>query len=189
MVRDKLQVADGMKLVEYNITFDDAFIVEMVRRYRQVHKWRSLRLALKWLAGAFLAFAVVSSLVQQWWGVAAMWAVALGVLVASPRIDYWLAKRRWRKSPSRGEKVHMSLGPGGVHSIGRTHDSQLAWTAFSQAVSLPDGMLLYQGPHLFQWLPDSALIAGTREEVEAILRDAFVSERGKGEQSLAAESR
>jgi hypothetical protein len=167
-------------MTEYQVTYDDAFLVEMVRRYRQIHTWRWLRVALKLLATGFLAIDVVSSIYQQWWGMAAMWGAAIAALWASPWIDYWRVKRRFRLSPFHGERVHISLGAEGVHTVGRTHNSRLTWMAYSHAVVLSDGVLLYWGPDLFQWLPDSAIVSGKREDVVALLRDGHQRERGEG---------
>jgi hypothetical protein len=175
-------------VVEYQIAFDDSFFVAMLRRYREVHAWRRTRVVVKVLLILFLVVCVAGSLAQKWWGMAGFWAAVIGLLLASPRIDYWIAKRRFRLSPFRDESIRLSMGPDGVHSVSSSHDQRMAWRAYTKAYKLDDGILLLMGPHLFQWLPDAAMVAGTRADADALIR-GIAPEASQAEQSLAAESR
>ncbi|HEY2343942.1 MAG TPA: YcxB family protein [Chthoniobacteraceae bacterium] len=49
--------------------------------------------------------------------------------------------------------------------------SQISWDAYTSAQRLKDGFLLFQGPHLFNWLPFAAIVEGSVEDAESLLRD------------------
>ncbi len=153
---------------EYRIPFDDVFLVEILGRHRRTKKRRMI--AIKGFVGCFLVFAAVSSLMQGWPGMAAFWVFLVVAILFSHRIDYWLAQRAFRRSPSCGKIVTLTVGPEGVHTVSNTHDAKVAWAAYTSASIFPDGMMLYQGPGVFQWLPDRLLVSGTRAGAESIVR-------------------
>ena len=56
----------------------------------------------------------------------------------------------------------MRLSDDGMSSSGKRGEGRLDWSGFSRARRFADGLLLFQGPHLFHWFPDSACThAGT----------------------------
>jgi hypothetical protein len=161
---------------EYHIPFDDAFLVEMLGRHRRTKSRRMI--AVKGFLGCFLVVAAISSLMQGWLGMAAFWAFLVVAMLYSHRIDYWLARRRFLRSPLCGGIVTLTVGPEGVHTVSNFHDSRVAWTAYTSAYMFSDGMLLYQGPGVFQWLPDRLLMSGTRAGAESIVRTRINDVRG-----------
>ena len=50
------------------------------------------------------------------------------------------------------------LSDGGSHAIGLNSEVRIGWDRFTKARRVHDGLLLYQGPGVFNWLPDSAAV-------------------------------
>lgn len=82
----------------------------------------------------------------------------LGAILLGDPIDAWLVKRRLRKSPFHNNDLSFRLSPEEIHITGNNEDARLKWSAFSKARRFRDGLLLYQGPQFFNWLPDSASV-------------------------------
>jgi hypothetical protein len=47
----------------------------------------------------------------------------------------------------------------------------LTWEAFTAARRFDDGVLLFQGPWLVNWLPAEAITQGSLTELELLLRE------------------
>ena len=175
-------------MAEYLIHFDDGFLIGSFRRHWALQPSRMAFKVVKGCAAVLLAVACVSSASRGWVGMALLWASLIAALLMSHQVDYWLIRRRFRRSPYRGETVRTAVNPEGVHSVAVTHDARFQWSAYTQAIGLADGIMLYQGPSVFQWLPDASLVSGNRRDVEQVIR-ARVQSRGLGEPTDAADSR
>ena len=175
-------------MAEYLIHFDEGFLIRSFRRHWGLQPSRVAFKVVKACAAVLLAVACLSSAVHGWVGMAVFWAILIVVLLMSHQVDYWLMRRRFRRSPYRGETVRLSVEPEGVHSVAGTHEATFKWSAYTRAIGLPDGIMLYQGPSFFQWLPDASLVSGNRRDVEHVVR-SHVQSRGMGEPTDAADSR
>lgn len=155
---------------EYRFKFDEAFLIEAFRKYRKQHGTRYVSLAMKSIAGLLLlALAAFSAWQINWW--LAVFFVALVLLMFNGHlIDYWLIKRRFRRSPYWNDNMVSNLTAEGLHAVGSHSDSKLGWAVFTKARYFRDGFLLFQGPGLFNWLPDAALSDGSRAEVESLIQ-------------------
>ena len=173
---------------EYQIDVTDAFFMEVLRRRRRDSRFRWLRVLLKVLAGTVVLVACVSSLLRGWWGMAIFWGALVVLLMFVHHVDLWVARRRFRLSPMRGERVRLYIEADGLRSESPKHQSMLMWSRFTHAKIFHDGIELHMEPGLAQWLPDTAIVAGTRAEIESLIPNRLVRNE-KGEQSLAAESR
>ena len=109
------------------------------------------------LALALAAFALAF---QVWWLAALFFATAV-VIFPNHQFTSWSIKRRFRKSPHRNDDTLITLASEGLHGVATKGHSTLAWAAFTKARRFPDGFLLFQGPDVFNWLPDDALIDGS----------------------------
>lgn len=66
----------------------------------------------------------------------------------------------------------MELSEEGIRAESEVETSQLRWNAFTQAVIFDDGVLMFQGPKMVNWIPDRAL----DDEADArVLRDLVTS--------------
>jgi hypothetical protein len=136
-------------MAEYLIHFDDGFLIRSFRRHWALQPSRIAFKVVKACAAVLLAVGCLSSAAQGWAGMAIFWAILIVVLLMSHQVDYWLMRRRFRRSPYRGETVRLSVEPEGVHSVAGTHDARFQWSAYTRAIGLPDGIMLYQGPSVF----------------------------------------
>ncbi|GAA6142609.1 YcxB family protein [Hydrogenophaga sp. 5NK40-0174] len=150
---------------EYRFEFSEDHLLTSLLRYRQQIWWRRLFLALKWVLAAAFAIPMLVAIYMGVPALAGLFGAVLFALVLGWPIDAWLIRRRFRNSPYHGDNIVLSLSDGGVRIVGRSSDSQIAWSAFTKARRFRDGVLLFQGPGMFNWLPDSAALEPTTLEV------------------------
>lgn len=81
----------------------------------------------------------------------------LGMTLLGWPIDAWIARRRFRKSPFHNDEIVFALSEDGTHAVGLNSEVRAGWAVFTKARRFKDGMLLFKGPGVFSWLPDSAI--------------------------------
>jgi hypothetical protein len=95
----------------------------------------------------------------------------LGAIFLGDPIDAWIARRRLRKSPFHNNDLSFRISSTELHVTGTNEDSHLKWSAYSKVRRFSDGLLLFQGPSFFNWLPDSAAVDTTSiEQAQVIAR-------------------
>jgi len=144
--------------ITYRFRFTDEFLVAAMLKYRSQLWWRRPFQGLKWVLALALAglFALCVAYQLRWPALA--FAAVLGALVLGWPIDKALLLWRFRKSPFRDDDLEFTLSDVGVLTVGKTSEIRLAWSAYTKARRFNDGLLLFQGPHLFNWLPDTAAV-------------------------------
>lgn len=160
----------------FEVTNSETFLIEMFRRYR--HSRRSSRyiailkvfLALC-LVAVFAVFILSTILFRAPVAIILIPMIFLWLLRYSHLIDEWLIIRRFRKSPFYNEHYQAVLSPDGFTATGNLSTVQYNWAVFTEAHRMEDGFLLLQGPRVFSWLPMSALVAGTPDEVDKLIRN------------------
>jgi len=80
------------------------------------------------------------------------------------------SRRRIRKIPTLNDDWVMRLSDDGVSSSSKRSEGRLDWSGFSRARRFADGLLLFQGPHLFHWFPDSACAHPALSDVGDLVR-------------------
>lgn len=154
----------------YRFQFDEEFLIECFRKYRRQHGTRFIILAIKLVAGPpLLALAVFCAWESNW----KMAILPFGLVLAmfgGHLIDYWLIKRRFRKSPYWNDNVAVSVTADGINAVGSRSDTKFAWTVITRARRFANGFLLFQGPGMLNWLPDTALSDSTPVEVESLIQ-------------------
>src|SRR5205085_2179243 len=86
-------------------------------------------------------------------------------------IDYWLARRAFPTSPYGNENYTIEISEDGFHAKSPKSETKLAWSIFTKASHFKDGILLFQGPRFFNWLPFSALVdSKQKHELEKLLQ-------------------
>jgi len=110
---------------------------------------------------------------------------ALPFSASRSRIDIFLPigrcgfRRRIRKIPTLNDDWVMRLSDDGMSSSGKRGEGRLDWSGFSRAHCFADGLLLFQGPHLLHWFPDSACTQPTLpSEVGDLVRRLQLSMSG-----------
>ena len=151
--------------------FDSDYLVEARKRYKRQQWSRWLPLPLRLLVVVIFVAAGVWML-RKGDVVFGLFVVSYGAFLAlAHHVDYWLARRSFRKSPFRDEVVTIEFAEAGVHSQSSKHDSQVQWSAFTKVAHFRDGVLVFLGPKRFDWIPFSSLSgANDAAELEALLR-------------------
>lgn len=156
-------------MAEYEYQFTEQHLVASASRYRQQAAARLWLFIFKLVgivgAAALLGLCLYSRLVWP----SAIFAILIVLLALGPRIDYWVMKRRFRRSPFYNGDVRVWISSSGVVSSDPQCKVELAWSAFTEAHRFPDGFLVLFGPQQFYWWPDSALRDGSVSEVESLL--------------------
>jgi hypothetical protein len=156
---------------EYRFQFTEDFLLEAFAHYRRQISWYRWLQLMKGVCALITAVLVGIAIFAKAWGVAAVLASFLILILVAHRIDAWLARRRFRKSPYHNDHVVLRLTERGVEVTGKTTENRLSWATFTKVRRFADGLLLFQGPHVFNWLPDSATDAETIRRAEVLARE------------------
>jgi hypothetical protein len=164
-----------MNTVEFRMRFTEEYLLESLARYRRQLWWRSQYGALRWALAVVLALLVALAFYHRAlmpaYVLGGFLGALLGMMFLGDPIDAWIARRRFRKSPFHNNDLIFRISQAELHVTGTNEDSHLKWSAYSKARRFSDGLLLFQGPHLFNWLPDSAAVdAISIEQAQAIAR-------------------
>jgi hypothetical protein len=157
--------------VVYKIQFTEEFLVEATRRYRDQLWWRAPFIGFKWLLALALVGLFTICVVAEIYWVAFIFSVIIGSLTPGWPIDRALIRHQFRKSPYCGSDVTIQMDNDGFRASQDQGNVDLRWNAFTKARRLKNGILLFQGPHVYNWLPDNALEdIGALEEAEKLIR-------------------
>jgi len=156
---------------QYQFVFSEDFLVAANVRYRRQHPWHRFSHGVNGvLAFMLLALGAFFALMVKLWLVIPFGAIAGSLFLGQP-IDAWILRRRFRKSPYYNDAISLTLSDEGFLGVGRTSEARLQWPVFTKARRFSDGLLLFQGPQVFHWLPDSAAaFPGAIEETERLVR-------------------
>jgi hypothetical protein len=160
---------------QYRFRFSEDHLLTSFLRYRQQLWWRRAFLGLKWILAApfaaLLGLAVYSGAKVLAAIVGGLCGAMVGALLLGWRIDAWLIRKRFRKSPFHDDEITFSVSESGSRVIARDSEVRIGWSKFTRARRFPDGLLLFQGPGVFNWLPDSAAVElATVKEAETLVR-------------------
>jgi len=157
-------------MAEYSFRFTEQHLVATASRLRQQARSRFWQSPIKFLCflglGLLFVFCAYHFIVMP----SVVFGVFLVLLAAGPRFDYWLMKRRFRRSPYYDNEYRISVTPSGYLASSTQSRVELAWSAFTKAQRFPDGFLVLTGPQVCYWWPDSSLVTGSISEVESLLK-------------------
>lgn len=160
---------------QYRICLTEDYLVECAQRYRTQSPNRIWVLPLKAIGFLGLAGLTVVGISAKSFSMAAIPGFFLLLLLAGPRFDYWLMKRRFRRSPFRDDVLLVDLSEAGYKSEANSGKAEIPWRTFTKGRRFDDGFLLFIGQSQFHWWPDSALIEGSASDVDKLLRMSEVS--------------
>ena len=141
-------------MIQSEVVLSDAHLLEGLRRHQDLKFTRKAVFAFKGVClAALLGIAGV-----MFFGVKSIWGgllmLGFGVLLIFSRaVDRWILRYRFRKSPYRDRRVKIEFADEGLRTTSELADSVIRWEAYSRAVRVQTGFLLYQGPNAFTWLP------------------------------------
>ena len=158
-------------MLEYRYVFDEAFVIESVKKYRQQLGSKPWRVGVKVLcfipmAALFLLAAFHAVRVPT-----LFFGVVLVALVFSPKLDFWLIKKRVRKSPHFHCEMGVHVTRDNYQESSKFSNSTIDWPVFTKVVRFDDGFLLFSGKHNFFWLPDAALVHHNIDEAQALFQE------------------
>lgn len=79
-------------------------------------------------------------------------------------------KRRMRKSPLMGETFEVNISEESFDLSSSLARTSLKWDLFTKVVHFKDGLLLFQNPSGFIWLPYSGLRTGNIQQLEELVQ-------------------
>lgn len=179
-------MALGLMNAEYRFRFDEAFVVESLKRFRSRHSARALRWALKSVGFIGLAALAAVGVFARSRAMTGLFAFFILLLAAAPLFDIWWLKRRFRKSPFYNSDVVVRFSDTGYVGEEQNSRTELAWPVFTEGYRLSDGILLFTGPTQFHWFPDRALVHGELSELSSAMKTKISRFRG-AEQTVAAD--
>src|SRR5215470_4435447 len=148
-----------LMVLEYRIRTDEDYYVTACARYRRQHRYRWLRptAVLVWIALAACIY-FSKGAITDWpsIGLSLFVVLLVAALIFTTPLSRAVFRRRIRKIPTLNDDWVMRLSDDGMSSSGKRGEGRLDWSGFSRARRFADGLLLFQGPHLFHWFPDSA---------------------------------
>lgn len=156
--------------IEYFIQYNETHLIETMRRYRMQRLTRFWFLPLKALCYFGMAALLALCLYARLWWLALLPGGFLLLLVFGSKLDDFIMKRRFRRSPFHGLDVSVRLTEQGFASVDVKTKVELAWSAFTGVRRFNDGFLAFTGPGAFYWWPDKALKIGTPGDVAELLR-------------------
>ncbi len=152
--------------VEYRFQFSVQHLWTSLQRYTQQIGWIRPLFKFRWLLGLSCVLAL-AILANKALGPAIILGCLfmVGLLLAGwpPSLSIWILRRRFQKSPFYNDEITFSLSESGAHVLGRGSELRIGWANFTKARRFTDGLMLFQGPSVFNWLPDTA--ADTAEDV------------------------
>jgi hypothetical protein len=162
----------------YQFTFSEQHLLESFLRYRRTLWWRRPFYAAKGMLAVIILLLGLLSVAYGFIFGAGVFGAVLGVMFLAWPIDAFLLRRRFRKSPFHNGEYTYHLYDEGVHVVGRSEDIRLDWSLFTSARRFTDGLLLFQGPHLFTWLPDAFITSSsTTDESRELVRSRVMDYR------------
>jgi hypothetical protein len=158
---------------EYCYTLDDAYLRQGGARYSTVQPARTRMLARSLPVALYLVLA-------GWVGWSFRAQPALDAFyVALVTFVYWHTGRkagrkgagRLKGSPLENAIVRVWLRPDCLEFEGASTRARFPWDSFTAARFFEDGLLLFDGPRSYRWLPNTGLSGATPVEVEARVRE------------------
>jgi hypothetical protein len=144
----------------FRFRFSEDHLLASFRRYRQQLWWRRPFLGLKWLLAIPFCAGFVFAIYRGIPWLAAIFGAILGSTLLGWPIDAWILRKRFRKSPFHNDEITFTVSADGSHVLGRNSEVRIGWATFTRARRFDDGLMLFQGPGVFNWLPDTAAADG-----------------------------
>ncbi len=157
--------------VRYKIQADEVFFTSAFQRHYKQHALSRFFSTIRAMGIIVFTLCAMTAAVQKYW-LPAFVTLGLALLILlSRKLDHFWLLWNLKKSPFWDEETVMEISDVGLKTSSNKGNADLAWQAFTRALRFPDGFLLYQGPSVFYWLPDSTLAEGfNAQDTEAVLR-------------------
>ena len=159
----------------YKFQYTEKHLLTSMMRYREQIWWRRPFTKYRWqIAGIALVTLFLGVQFSQL--LAVISAVVFGAILVGWPIDSFVLRRRFKKSPYYNDQLIITISDQGLEAIGKSSSVRMEWNIFTKARRFNDGMLLFQGPHVFNWLPNVAAVEPTTVQAANELIKANVTE-------------
>lgn len=162
--------------VNYIFRYTTEHLLTSMLRYREQTWWRRPFVKYRWPLVALFGICAIGAVSYKFQILTIVTIGVIGALVLGWPIDSWLASNRFKKSPYYNDDLTVELSEEGFNSAGGNNKINLTWDAFTKARRFPDGLLLFQGPYVCNWLPDAKLESPATAEMAAELVRSKVSD-------------
>ena len=162
-------------MIKVKIRFSPDHLTETMLRHRSQKRSESMLILIKVVALLLLIPMAVFVVIQGSWLVGLFFFAVSGALLFSHQITYWWMRRSFLKSPYCNEEVTIEISEAAFHVKSANQDTRLFWHVFTKVLHLQDGVLLFQGPGLVNWIPFSCLEnSAQKTELESLLQTKVV---------------
>lgn len=83
-------------------------------------------------------------------------------------IDRFIIIYKLKKSPFFNNNISVKIDQDGLHNSDNHSNLDLSWSAITKSRKFCDGFMLFTGPNIYNWLPDSSLMPGEKDQLEKI---------------------
>jgi hypothetical protein len=155
--------------VTYKFRIDADYYRDLIDRYYQ-QRPLIFRLQVQFGFAALVSIVLVAfGFVAPTVNVAIVAATMAGlVYFGGIAVTRWGIFQRFRYRADFGTEVTVTMSDTGLTAAGLHSEGKWVWGAYPSAARFGDGVMLLR-PGLIRWLPDSALIVGTRDEATTLV--------------------
>ena len=91
------------------------------------------------------------------WLVAIFYIIGIYFTIGRGATRRAMVRIRTRRSPAYGKTIHMTFSHDGIQTrIPEAYNSTVKWDYYFRALAISDGIMLYQNPSAFLWLPKAS---------------------------------
>ena len=157
--------------VTASLTYTSDYVIESLARYRAQLGTPAVQLILRIIAVVSFAFFAFYQISQRHFALGILIALFTVSLIVRQRVNDWRTRRAFGASPHANEELTIRLSDTDFHVWSAMQDVRLEWRLFTKVVDFDDGVLIFQGPSVFHWIPFSALDAGNDlNDIASLLR-------------------
>ncbi|MGJ8674231.1 YcxB family protein [Rubritalea sp.] len=157
-------------MIKSSFTYNEEFILEAQKKHKSANQLRKPFL----IAG----IAVIVLLIPIAIFMFSLDAIGMGVsilgfllvVVGSLCYEKWSVRRSLRRSPYINDEVTITFSDEHFEVSTPISQTSLSWKVFTKAQEFPDGLLLFHGDHIINWIPSASLIRCDIEDLRHFLK-------------------
>jgi len=163
-----LSVRQEMIAVSY--TFDANYLIESHNRFKRQRNRRMRVIIPGALAGLCLTITSIFLIHSREIVMGIIPILFVSIAVIAMVYERWSLKRQIRKLPFKGDEIEVRVSDESFDLSSSLAKTSLKWGVFTKVVHFEDGILLFESPRAYFWMPYSGLRAGNIQQLEELLR-------------------
>ena len=132
-------------------------VVVTLKKYRSTKMLTKAGRWLRYCASLMMILVAIPLLFSGKFVIATIAGLIAVFFIYAHKVDDFLAVRKFRNATLLNKEQFVSLSNDGFAVETEFGNSNTKWIAFSKAVILHDGVLLFRGNNMVNWIPDSSL--------------------------------